>query len=192
MVPLVLGTVRSWLDSLVGLTAAAGWPTFSDDWPGLAWPAWPFLPIPPALLTVVSLPHSAPPGFPPQRKRIGRGIGSGRGGTSGRGHKGQGARSGNGKPALHFAGGQTPITRAYPKRGFTNTGRQTMTPLNLDRLQHWIDLGRIDPSRPIGMRELFESRCVHGVGEGVKVLADVSEWYRCNGWTMRVDADSCL
>lgn len=55
-----------------------------------------------------------------QRKRIGRGIGSGRGGTSGRGHKGQGARSGNGKPALHFAGGQTPITRAYPKRGFKN------------------------------------------------------------------------
>jgi len=55
-----------------------------------------------------------------QRKRIGRGIGSGRGGTSGRGHKGQGARSGNGKPALHFAGGQTPITRAFPKRGFKN------------------------------------------------------------------------
>lgn len=55
-----------------------------------------------------------------QRKRIGRGIGSGRGGTSGRGHKGQGARSGNGKPALHFAGGQTPLTRAYPKRGFKN------------------------------------------------------------------------
>lgn len=65
--------------------------------------------------------HSRFAPFPhSQRKRIGRGIGSGRGGTSGRGHKGQGARSGNGKLKSGFEGGQTPLTRAFPKRGFTN------------------------------------------------------------------------
>ncbi|KDE07340.1 hypothetical protein MVLG_02382 [Microbotryum lychnidis-dioicae p1A1 Lamole] len=115
---------------------------------------------------------SPAPGSTHKRKRVGRGIGSGRGGTSGRGHKGQGARSGNGKPALHFAGGQTPLTRAYPKRGFTNTERQEWTPLNLDRLQHWIDRGLIDPSRPITMSELKRSKCVHGIKHGVKLLGD--------------------
>jgi ribosomal protein L15 len=55
-----------------------------------------------------------------QAKRFGRGQGSGRGGTSGRGHKGQKARAGNGKPKAGFEGGQTPITRRFPKRGFTN------------------------------------------------------------------------
>ncbi|CAE6495470.1 unnamed protein product [Rhizoctonia solani] len=55
-----------------------------------------------------------------QRKRLGRGQGSGRGGTSGRGHKGQKARSGNGKPKAGFEGGQTPISRRFPKRGFFN------------------------------------------------------------------------
>ncbi|ORY79370.1 ribosomal protein L18e/L15P [Leucosporidium creatinivorum] len=118
---------------------------------------------------------SPAPGSAHKRKRIGRGIGSGRGGTSGRGHKGQGARSGNGKPALHFAGGQTPITRAYPKRGFKNPLNQQMTPLNLDRLQHWIDRGLIDPSQPITMKELFETRCVHGIRDGVKLLGDGAE-----------------
>ncbi|GAA5858472.1 hypothetical protein JCM8547_007322 [Rhodosporidiobolus lusitaniae] len=112
------------------------------------------------------------PGSSHKRKRIGRGIGSGRGGTSGRGHKGQGARSGNGKPAAHFEGGQTPLTRRYPKRGFTNPNKEQLMPLNLDRLQHWIDRGLIDPSRPITMRELYETRCVHGVKDGVKLLGD--------------------
>lgn len=51
---------------------------------------------------------------------------------------------------------------------------QQMTPLNLDRLQHWIDRGLIDPSKPITMKELFETRCVHGIKDGVKLLGDVS------------------
>ena len=55
-----------------------------------------------------------------QRKRLGRGPSSGRGGTSTRGHKGQKARAGNGKPVPGFEGGQTPLTRRYPKRGFAN------------------------------------------------------------------------
>ncbi|GAA5881931.1 hypothetical protein JCM1840_005418 [Sporobolomyces johnsonii] len=118
------------------------------------------------------------PGATHKRKRIGRGIGSGRGGTSGRGHKGQGARSGNGKPAAHFAGGQTPLTRAYPKRGRTNPMKQDLVPLNLDRLQNWIDRGLIDPSQPITMRELLASRCVSRVKEGVKLLGDGAEYFK--------------
>ncbi|GAA5926075.1 hypothetical protein JCM1841_003211 [Sporobolomyces salmonicolor] len=118
------------------------------------------------------------PGSTHKRKRIGRGIGSGRGGTSGRGHKGQGARSGNGKPAAHFAGGQTPLTRAYPKRGSGNPMKQDLVAINLERLQRWIDRGLIDPSQPITMRELCESRCVHGVRDGVKLLGDGAEHFR--------------
>lgn len=49
-----------------------------------------------------------------------------------------------------------------------------MTPFNLDRLQHWIDRGLIDPSKPITMKELFETRCVHGIKDGVKLLGDAS------------------
>lgn len=55
-----------------------------------------------------------------QRKRVGRGPGSGRGGTATRGHKGQKARAGNGKPVPGFEGGQTPLARRFPKRGFVN------------------------------------------------------------------------
>lgn len=67
------------------------------------------------------------------RKRVGRGPGSGNGKTSGRGHKGQGARSGGGvRPG--FEGGQMPLTRRVPKRGFRNPFRTRYVPVNLDGL----------------------------------------------------------
>lgn len=62
--------------------------------------------------------------------------------------------------------------RLLPKRGFTNPHRQNYAPLNVDRLQYWIDQGRLDPSRPITARELVESRCVHNVRDGIKLLGD--------------------
>lgn len=68
------------------------------------------------------------------RKRIGRGTGSGRGGTSTRGHKGDKARSGS-KEKRHFEGGQTPMQRRLPKRGFKNIHRIEYVPLNLSRLE---------------------------------------------------------
>lgn len=55
-----------------------------------------------------------------------------------------------------------------------NSSKQDLVPLNLERLQHWIDKGLIDPTQPITMRELYETRCVHGVHDGVKILGDVS------------------
>ena len=68
------------------------------------------------------------------RKRIGHGTGSGRGGTSTRGHKGDKARSGS-KEKRHFEGGQTPMQRRLPKRGFKNINREAYAPLNLAQLE---------------------------------------------------------
>jgi large subunit ribosomal protein L15 len=73
------------------------------------------------------------PGSRQARKRVGRGIGSGTGKTAGRGHKGQKARAGTATRA--FEGGQMPIYRRLPKRGFKNPFRKVFVPLNLDRLQ---------------------------------------------------------
>ncbi|KAH8117622.1 ribosomal protein L15 [Phellopilus nigrolimitatus] len=110
------------------------------------------------------------------QKRVGRGDGSGRGGTSGKGNKGQKARAGNGKPRLGFEGGQTSILKRFPKKGFTNFTEKTWAPINLDRLQHWIDQGRItsSPEKPITARELLLSGCVNNVHDGIKLLGDVS------------------
>lgn len=71
------------------------------------------------------------------RKRIGRGTGSGRGGTSTRGHKGDKARSGS-KEKRHFEGGQTPMQRRLPKRGFQNVNRLEYVPLNLGKLENLV------------------------------------------------------
>lgn len=70
-------------------------------------------------------------------KRIGRGTGSGRGGTSTRGHKGDKARSGS-KEKRHFEGGQTPMQRRLPKRGFKNINREEYTPLNLSAIEGYV------------------------------------------------------
>ncbi|CAE6520996.1 unnamed protein product [Rhizoctonia solani] len=115
-----------------------------------------------------------------QPKRLGRGQGSGRGGTSGRGHKGQKARSGNGKPKAGFEGGQTPISRRFPKRGFFNQTGKTWAPVNLERIQSWIDQGRLtsSPTHPITARELLLSRCIHDVHDGVKLLGDGAEFLK--------------
>jgi len=79
---------------------------------------------------------SPAPGSKKSRKRVGRGNGSGNGKTAGRGHKGQGSRSGGG-PALGFEGGQMPLTRRVPKRGFHNPFRVEYVPVNLSSLNHF-------------------------------------------------------
>ncbi|MEW6545973.1 MAG: 50S ribosomal protein L15 [Bacillota bacterium] len=78
------------------------------------------------------------PGSRKARKRVGRGIGSGHGKTAGRGHKGQKARAGGGvRPG--FEGGQMPLQRRMPKRGFTNPFRQEYAIVNLDQLNRFAD-----------------------------------------------------
>ena len=81
-----------------------------------------------------------------QKKRKGRGPGSGLGKTAGRGHKGQKARN-NGGIRIGFEGGQTPLYRRLPKRGFKNKFAAPLEPLNVGRLQQYIEDGRIDASK---------------------------------------------
>ena len=99
------------------------------------------------------------------RKRIGRGQGSGRGGTSTRGHKGAQSRSGYKRRAF-FEGGQMPIQRRVPKRGFKNINREEYTALNLDKIQELVDkykLKAIDP-------EVLKTNKIIGKTEKVKIL----------------------
>ncbi len=108
------------------------------------------------------------PGARRPRKRVGRGIGSGHGKTAGRGHKGQKARSGGAKQS--FEGGQMPLYRRLPKRGFTNPFRKEYAWINLDRLQEAIDRGKLDPSRPIDGAVLKASGIVRRLRDGVRLL----------------------
>ena len=103
------------------------------------------------------------------RKRVGRGIGSGTGKTAGKGHKGQLARSG--VSLLGFEGGQMPLYRRLPKRGFTNIFRKNYAEINLDRLQRAIDAGKIDATKPITEGALRQAGLVNGRYDGVRLLA---------------------
>ena len=103
------------------------------------------------------------------RKRIGRGIGSGTGKTSGKGHKGQKARSG--VSIKGFEGGQMPIHRRLPKRGFTNINRTNYTELNLGRIQKLIDSNKIDPKKIINYKTLLDLGLVKSNKTRIKLLA---------------------
>jgi large subunit ribosomal protein L15 len=105
-----------------------------------------------------------------QKRRVGRGIGSSKGKTSGRGHKGQKSRSGGG-PKVGFEGGQTPMRLRIPKRGFHNPFARNYQPLNLAKLQQWLESGRLDGSQVITMKDLRDSGAVRkNIGDGVKLL----------------------
>lgn len=110
------------------------------------------------------------PGSRRKSKRLGRGIGSGKGKTSGKGVKGQKAREGvslNG-----FEGGQLPIYRRLPKRGFKNRSRKIYAPLNLGRLDAAVSSGRLDASQTITELSLREAGLVgRGRTDGVRLLA---------------------
>ena len=101
-----------------------------------------------------------------QGKRIGRGQGSGKGGTATRGHKGAKSRSGYSKK-LGFEGGQMPLQRRVPKFGFTNINRKDYAGVNLDTLQALVDAKRIDGS--IAMDQIVEFRLATK-NELVKIL----------------------
>ncbi|MFQ5636946.1 MAG: 50S ribosomal protein L15 [bacterium] len=100
-----------------------------------------------------------------KRKRIGRGQGSGSGGTSGRGHKGQRSRSGS-KRRAWFEGGQMPLQRRLPKRGFTNIFRKEYQIVNV------ADLEKLDKLDAITPDALYESGRVSKKGVPVKILGD--------------------
>lgn len=99
------------------------------------------------------------------KKRIGRGQGSGTGKTSGKGNKGQNARSGGGV-RLGFEGGQTPLARRLPKRGFTNFTRKEYATLNVELLERFEDGTVVTPEM------LLEQRIIRKKLNGVKVLGN--------------------
>ena len=103
-----------------------------------------------------------------ERKRIGRGIGSGTGKTSGKGHKGQKARSG--VAIKGFEGGQMPIHRRLPKRGFNNINRVPNVELNLEKIEKLIDTKVIDPKKVINHKTLIEIGLVKSENCKVKLL----------------------
>jgi len=109
------------------------------------------------------------PGSRLKSKRLGRGIGSGKGKTSGKGVKGQLARTGvsmNG-----FEGGQMPIYRRLPKRGFNNLFRKEYAPVNLGTLEAAIAAGKLDAGQPISEDTLRAAGLVRGKLDGVRLLA---------------------
>jgi large subunit ribosomal protein L15 len=110
------------------------------------------------------------PGSRLKSKRLGRGIGSGKGKTSGKGHKGQSAREG---VALNgFEGGQLPIYRRLPKRGFYNLFRKEYAPVNLGALDAAIEAGKIDAGQPITEATLFAAGLATNNKDGIRLLAE--------------------
>ena len=102
------------------------------------------------------------------RKRIGRGIASGRGKTSGRGHNGQKSRSG--VSLLGFEGGQMPLYRRLPKRGFKNLFTKDFAEINIGALQKAVDAGKIEAKEPITGKSLLEAGLVRRSRDGVRLL----------------------
>ena len=110
------------------------------------------------------------PGARKAPRRLGRGIRSGRGKTAGRGHNGQKSRTG---VALKgFEGGQMPIHRRVPKRGFKNPTRKRLVAVNLERLQQAIDAGRLDPAQAVTEKTLADAGIVNKIRDGVRLLAN--------------------
>ena len=98
-------------------------------------------------------------------KRLGRGVGSGLGKTSGKGHKGAKARSGGGKRP-GFEGGQMPLVRRLPKRGFYNRFRIEYVAINVDRLEVFEDGATVTPV------ELIEYGIIKKIGDGIKIMGN--------------------
>src|SRR6185312_197819 len=110
------------------------------------------------------------PGSRKARMRVGRGIGSGKGKTAGRGVKGQKARTG--VAVKGFEGGQMPLHRRLPKRGFTNIFAKTYNEVGLDRVQQAIDAGKLDAKSPVTAATLREAGVIRRELDGVRLLAN--------------------
>lgn len=110
------------------------------------------------------------PGATHRRKRVGRGPGSGKGKTAGRGHKGQKSRSG--VALAGFEGGQMPLYQRMPKRGFRNYGQKRHAIVGIGKIQSFIDSGRIDSSKTIDEATLLASGLVRHIHDGVRILSN--------------------
>lgn len=108
------------------------------------------------------------PGSAKTRMRVGRGIGSGKGKTCGRGVKGQKARTGVAVKA--FEGGQMPLHRRLPKRGFTNLFAVDYNEVNVGRIQQAVEAGKLDAGAPVTVEALVAAGVASKPRDGVKIL----------------------
>jgi large subunit ribosomal protein L15 len=108
------------------------------------------------------------PGATKDRMRVGRGIGSGKGKTAGRGVKGQKARTG--VAIKGFEGGQMPLHRRLPKRGFVNVLAKDIGEINLARVQAAVDAAKLDLTKPVTQEALFAAGVLGKMRDGVKLL----------------------
>ena len=104
------------------------------------------------------------------KKRLGRGIGSGKGKTSGRGVKGQKSRSG--VAIKSFEGGQMPLYRRLPKRGFNPIKKEKIAKINLDQLQNFVDRKKIDISNQINLESLKKNKIINKSFQKYKILSN--------------------
>jgi len=111
------------------------------------------------------------PGSRKKPKRVGRGVGSGHGRTATRGHKGHKSRSGFAQPP-GFEGGQMPLHRRLPKRGFRNPLRVEYQEVNVGRLQELVDQGRLAPGAVVTPELLYTLKVIRKRSEPVKILGD--------------------
>eukprot|EP01100_Stratorugosa_tubuloviscum_P015036 TRINITY_DN842_c0_g1_i1.p1 TRINITY_DN842_c0_g1~~TRINITY_DN842_c0_g1_i1.p1 ORF type:complete len:318 (-),score=132.73 TRINITY_DN842_c0_g1_i1:141-1094(-) len=121
--------------------------------------------------------RNVPGAVKPNVKPLGRGPGSTKGKSAGRGQRGQNSRSGGGV-SPGFIGGQSPFYLSARKYGFRNKFRVKFRPLNLNRLQYWIDTGRIDPEKTITLKTLRDSGCSSKKIQRIKLLAEGYEWFK--------------
>jgi large subunit ribosomal protein L15 len=110
------------------------------------------------------------PGSTFKRKHIGRGMGSGKGKQAGKGTKGQKSRTG---VSIHgFEGGQMPLYRRLPKRGFTNIHAKTYSEINLGQLQAAVDAKKIEAKNPVTVETLVQAGLVRRAHDGLRVLGN--------------------
>tara|TARA_B100000902_G_scaffold283586_1_gene269581 strand:+ start:435 stop:887 length:453 start_codon:yes stop_codon:yes gene_type:complete len=112
------------------------------------------------------------------KKRVGRGIGSGKGKTSGRGVKGQKSRSG--VAIKSFEGGQMPLYRRLPKRGFNSINKENITILNLEKIQTFIDKKNVDPSQILNSDTLKKLKLINKNSRKLKILGKGEIKYKIN------------
>ena len=104
------------------------------------------------------------------KKRLGRGIGSGKGKTSGRGVKGQKSRSG--VAIKSFEGGQMPLYRRLPKRGFNPIKKNKVAKINLDQIQNFVNIKKIDITNQINLETLKKKKIINKSFEKFKILGN--------------------
>lgn len=110
------------------------------------------------------------PGARKSRIRVGRGIGSGKGKTCGRGEKGQKSRTG--VAIKGFEGGQMPLYMRLPKRGFKNIFAKSLNEVNLDRLQQAVDAKKLDDKKPVTEQVLLEAGVIRRLRDGTRILGN--------------------